>query len=167
MDSQPRKLLAEFLKLSTLATDKYLILDVLLVMVRQRKHSCDTKKCNHSKQLQVRGWKIWFTFEQQNPSDAANQKWAASSQKYELFRLHLCRLRRVFKRKCKRKWCNCTLQNLRWRNPGNADEFSVAWGVNRLQPRAKVWKRILKTHSSVLRSLKKASWSQDNLTTNQ
>lgn len=31
MDSQPRKLHAEFLKLSTLATYKYLIVDVLLV----------------------------------------------------------------------------------------------------------------------------------------
>lgn len=32
MDSQPRKLLAEFLKLSTLATYKYLV-DVLLFVV--------------------------------------------------------------------------------------------------------------------------------------
>lgn len=43
MDSQPRKLHAEFLKLSTPATYKYLIVDVLLFMVQSRKHSWDTK----------------------------------------------------------------------------------------------------------------------------
>lgn len=34
MDSEPRKLLAEFLKLSTLATYKYLVVDVLLFIVQ-------------------------------------------------------------------------------------------------------------------------------------